>query len=139
MKKIIRTLAPPLLIILFIYAAISKLLTFSQFRGQLYLQPFPHLLADLLLYTLIPVEIFTAGLLCFESTQKAGLRLSVVLLAGFSGYIILALAHFWPRIPCSCGGILSHMSWGSHLIFNLFFIALGVTPLCMHQAPKSLN
>jgi hypothetical protein len=136
MKKLIRTLAPPLLILLFVYAASSKLSDIAEFQGQLYNQAFPHPMADILLYTLIPAELLTAGLLCFDRTQWAGLIFSTVLLAAFSGYIALVLLHFWPEIPCSCGGILRQLGWSPHLVFNLFFLLLAIASLCT-RAPKT--
>jgi hypothetical protein len=50
----------------------------------------------------------------------------------FTGYIALALAGIWSSMPCSCGGILGHLSWVPHLFFNLFFlivtiIGIGIT------------
>lgn len=129
MRNIIRTVVPPLLIILFIYAGLSKWLTFAEFRGQLHNQPFPGWLADTLSYTLIPLELLAAVLLCFPGTQRAGLRLSFALMLSFTGYIALIMLHAWDRIPCSCGGIFQHMSWSTHLIVNTAFLALSVAGL----------
>lgn len=139
MRKIIHTAAPFMLTLLFVYAASSKLLDFARFRGQLYNQSFPHWIADILLYTLIPLEVVTVVLLCMPRGQKAGLLLSASLLTVFSGYIALVLLHFWTRIPCSCGGILSHMPWGAHLVFNLFFAALAITALLVYPKPPSMT
>jgi hypothetical protein len=33
---------------------------------------------------------------------------------------------FDKNLPCSCGGIISKLSWKQHIIFNLFFIVLSV-------------
>jgi uncharacterized membrane protein YphA (DoxX/SURF4 family) len=135
MRNIIKTIAPTLLIILFVYAGFSKLLTFSQFRGQLHNQSFPRWMADMLLYTLIPAEFLAAVLLSFSRSQRLGLKLSAVLLTAFTGYIALVMLHFWDRIPCSCGGILTHMSWGTHLAFNACFLFLALSSLWLPDAP----
>jgi uncharacterized membrane protein YkvI len=137
MRNIIKTITPPLLIILFIYAAVSKSLAFSDFRHQLHNQEFPRWLADILLYTLIPVELGAAVLLVCRRTQRAGLCLSVLLMTLFSGYIGLVMLHFWDRIPCSCGGILTDMGWGTHLVFNLFFLASALTALLLNDKHPS--
>jgi hypothetical protein len=136
MRHLISTLAPPLLILLFIYAAASKLLAFADFRGQLYNQAFPHWLADILLYTLPAAELVLAGLLCFAGTRRAGLWLAAGLLALFSGYIALALLHYWDTLPCSCGGIISRLSWGGHLALNLFFILISLSALLFQPNPQ---
>ena len=77
-----------LLILLYVYAASSKLLDFTAFRGQLYNQSFPHGLADVLLYVLPAAELLTAGLLYFDRTRRAGLWVSLGLLVVFTGYIL---------------------------------------------------
>lgn len=135
--KNIPTFAGALLIGLFVYAAASKLADMDTFRGQLLNQPFPHGLAGILVYALPAAELLTAGLLLAPRTSRYGLRLSLGLLLAFTGYIALVKLHYWSRVPCSCGGILSHMSWTTHLFFNLFFILL--TVLALRQKGKAEN
>jgi len=118
--------------LLFIYAAAAKLLVFSAFRHQLYNQDLPHPLAAVLAYLLPALEIATVVLLLYRRSEFAGLLLATLLLALFSGYIALALLHFWGRIPCSCGGIISRFSWKQHLAFNLVFLLLAGYALADH-------
>ena len=57
-------------ILLFIYAAISKLMDFSKFQTQLE-QVFPsHNYAAIISYTTIILELLIAGLLCYRRTRK---------------------------------------------------------------------
>ncbi|QDW25223.1 DoxX family membrane protein [Pedobacter sp. KBS0701] len=139
MKAIFKSTVPPLLVLLFIYAALSKLFTFSDFDQQLHNQSFPGWLADFLLYFLIPVEIITALLLCFKRTIKTGLLFSSALLLAFTTYIALVMLHFWDRVPCSCGGILSQMGWTAHLIFNSIFLILNLIALYCHIAEREVS
>lgn len=132
MKAIFKSSVPPLLVLLFAYAAFSKLFTFSAFDQQLHNQSFPGWLADFLLYFLIPAEIITALLLCFKRTVVIGLLFSSVLLLAFTAYISLVLADYFTKAPCSCGGVLKWLGWRSHLIFNLVFTALTITSLIIH-------
>jgi hypothetical protein len=118
-----------LLILLYVYAACSKLADPEEFRGQLYNQPFPHGLAGLLLYALPLGELLVVALLLLPGMQRRGLQLSLGLLALFTGYIVLIKLGAFARIPCSCGGILSHMGWTTHFFFNLFFILINVLAL----------
>ncbi|RFZ85113.1 hypothetical protein DYU05_05790 [Mucilaginibacter terrenus] len=126
MKNLLKPLTASLLILLYSYAAFSKLLQFEEFRGQLYNQSFPHALAEVLVYLIPAAELLTAGLLLFTRTERAGLFASLALLAVFTGYTGLVLAGYWSRVPCSCGGILSHMGWGAHFAFNLSFLILNL-------------
>ncbi|SFA41286.1 hypothetical protein SAMN04488511_102290 [Pedobacter suwonensis] len=132
MKAIFKTFVPSLLVLLFTYAALSKLFTFSAFDQQLHNQSFPGWLADFLLYFLIPAEIITALLLCFGRTLITGLLLSSAFMFAFTAYIAMVMLHFWDRIPCSCGGILNQMGWTAHLIFNSIFLILSLITLYIH-------
>lgn len=120
----IKPVATALLILLWIYAALSKLLDYAAFQGQLANQNIPHALAGILAWALPLTELITCGLIFFGRSRLLGLLLSLVLLSVFTAYIALVLLGAWDRIPCSCGGILSHMSWEVHLGFNLFFLTL---------------
>ena len=113
-----------LLILLWIYAALSKLISFDEFKGQMYNQTFSRGISELLTYFLPPLELTAAVLLIPNRTKMAGLVLSLVLMSSFTVYISLVMLNFWARVPCSCGGILQKMGWKPHLWFNLFFLAL---------------
>jgi putative oxidoreductase len=128
-RNVLPVAATGLLILLFVYAALSKLLDLPLFRGQLYNQSFSHRLADVLVFGLPASELLTSGLLMFQRTRRYGLWLSALLMTVFTIYITLVLLQFWSRVPCSCGGVLAHLSWAQHLIFNLFFLALSVMAL----------
>lgn len=129
MKNRIHFTAVSLLILLFVYAPVSKLINLADFRGQLHNQPFPHVVAAALLVLLPATELAAAGLLLFAQTRKAGLWLSTCLLAAFTVYIVLVLAGYWARLPCSCGGVLNGLSWTAHLFFNLAFLLVCVAGL----------
>ncbi|MEZ2338812.1 MauE/DoxX family redox-associated membrane protein [Mucilaginibacter sp. RCC_168] len=136
MKSKFKQSAIFLFILLFVYAAASKLMTFQLFRGQLYNQDFPHLMADFLLYALPTLELITVGLLCIPRTQRLGLLVSLLLMSAFTGYITLVMLHFWNRVPCSCGGILSHMGWGAHLVFNCVFLLMALVSILIPDHPR---
>ena len=129
MKNTIKALPHFILILLFVYAAVSKWLDLAAFRHQMRNQTFPHWLADILVYALPLFELITVALLFSAKTQLKGLWLSLILLLAFTGYILLVLFQFWDRVPCSCGGILSQMSWTTHLIFNLVMLTINVIAL----------
>jgi putative oxidoreductase len=136
MKIFFRTLPVSLLILLFVYAAISKLADLPGFRSQLHNQTFPREAADILLYLLPAAELLAVLLMFLPRTAHKGLLLSLLLLSLFTGYISLVLLHFWDRVPCSCGGILNQMGWGTHLLFNLFFLLLNLLAIHLHSAEK---
>lgn len=124
-----------LLICLWVYAALSKLLDFNDFRVQMARQTLPHPLKNLLAYALPPIELIVAGLLCFRRTAYAGYWASLLLMTLFTGYVGLVLTGAFGRIPCSCGGVISTMGWKLHFLFNLFFLTLTcLSILIIHKA-----
>ena len=112
------------LVLLWVYAAVSKLLDFNMFRGQMHRQILPEFAKSSLVYLLPPLEITTAILLLFDRTQFAGFSFSLALMTAFTIYVGAAVFRFYNHVPCSCGGVLSAMGWDGHLVFNLFFLLL---------------
>jgi hypothetical protein len=121
-RTLILDIISTLLVILFIYTAVSKLINLTEFREQMQNQEIPKWLARVLVIALPPVEVLTALLLVFSRTRMAGLWVSAVLLFLFTGYIGLVVLGSYGRTPCSCGGVLRSMGWNTHLVFNLFFL-----------------
>jgi putative oxidoreductase len=136
MKTSIKLFLTTALILLFTYAAVSKLVSVSLFRAQLHLQPFSHGFADLLVFAIPAIELIAVALLLADRTRDLGLLISVVLLAAFTIYIAYILILYTGKLPCSCGGILSRMSWGAHLVFNCLFLAAGMTALGIRLPPE---
>lgn len=112
------------LIMLWVYAALTKLFNYDQSRNQMMAQVFPAAINKMLVWAVPVSELFIATLLLFSRWRKQGLLASAVLLFAFSIYIILVMNRSFGRIPCSCGGIISMLSWGEHLVFNLVFLLL---------------
>ncbi|MDB5153525.1 MAG: hypothetical protein JWR54_2276 [Mucilaginibacter sp.] len=124
LENVAAAIIPALLILLFIYAAVSKLVDFDQFKAQMSNQTLPHEVTTVLIWTLPGIEMLAAILLAFERTRLAGFYLSGILMFLFTGYISLVLLDFFSRVPCSCGGIIKSLDWKMHLLFNLFFLLL---------------
>ncbi|MCX3265632.1 hypothetical protein OQZ29_12800 [Pedobacter agri] len=87
--------------------------------------PFNHSIKLMITYTVPALETITM-LLLILGKRFSGLVLSLLLLLSFTIYIILVLSHFFPKTPCSCGGLISTMSWKMHFWFNLMFIVINV-------------
>lgn len=118
-----------LLIVLWVYAAISKLIDFDQNRNAMLQQVFPVFIAEILAWAVPLTELAAASLLVASTTRVAGLYISFSLLLLFSIYILTVVIGYFGRVPCSCGGILEEMSWGQHLAFNILFIFLNFLAL----------
>jgi hypothetical protein len=121
MKRITTDIISSLLILLFAYTSFSKLLTLDQFSSVLARMPLIGNGAGVLAFAIPLAELGIVLLLLFERTRYRGLKVSLALLVLFTIYLLLMVL-FAPHMPCSCGGVISKMSWQDHLIFNLGLI-----------------
>ncbi|MFV0225197.1 hypothetical protein OBJ96_08840 [Empedobacter falsenii] len=121
----IQTLICYLFIVLFVYAAVSKLMDFENFQTQLGQSPLLASYAIPVSYGVITIELVTAILLMFDRFRVFALQISLFLMVMFTTYIVIIL-HFTAFTPCSCGGVLEKLGWTEHLIFNLVFVGLAL-------------
>ena len=126
-----------LFVILFIYAAVSKILDYQQFLVQLGQSPMLSAYAEAVSIAVPILEIITACLLITPAFKFTGLLISFNLMIMFTVYIIIIL-NFTDFIPCSCGGVLEELGWSEHLIFNLFFILLAAIGLYISVKDRKL-
>ena len=111
-------------ILLFVYAAVSKILEYEKFYVQLSKSPLLTSSSGLLVWIVPLIEIVISVMLSNSRWRFLGICAAFFLMVVFSAYII-AITNFSSYIPCSCGGILEKMSWNQHLVFNSFFVLLG--------------
>jgi len=122
-----------ILILLFVYAAASKLLDFQRFQVQLGQSPILTHFAGWVAWIIPGLEIIISILLAIPCYRILGLYASFSLMVMFTAYII-AITRFSEYIPCSCGGILQHMNWNQHLIFNMLFVFLSLICILFDQS-----
>src|SRR5258708_28700638 len=121
MKRQLDEIASSLFVLLFTYAALSKLLDYNIFKIQLGKSPFVTQFSGTLAWAIPLLELFVSTTLLFKQTRLLGQYLSLSLMTMFSAYIFVML-HYSYYIPCSCGGILSKMTWNQHLLFYIIFL-----------------
>lgn len=131
-KEIFIEVAVYALFILFVYASLNKLFAFDLFLSDLkdkpLLKPFAYPIS-----VLAPVsELIVAGMLLFQRSRFTGFLGSAILMTAFTAYITFALAVFDSR-PCSCGGIIKHLTWPQHLVFNIFFLLISISGIVLQK------
>ena len=127
-----------LLILLFVYTAVSKLLAYGSFVSVLNQSPLVQGRATVIGWLLPLVELGVSLLLFLPSTKELGLYISFALLLLFSAYIAYMLL-FAPHLPCSCGGVISRLSWKQHLVFNAFFIVVAFAGIILFKKENSVK
>ena len=125
-RKIIIEIISSLLILLFLYASVSKWLAFKLFIGEMNNQPFPNWLTPFLVWSIPFIEVIIAIGLIFEKTRILALYASLFLMLAFTIYTVVILLHAFKYIPCSCGGVIRKLTWPQHLFFNLFFVGISL-------------
>lgn len=126
------------LILLFCYTAIAKLMDVDEFRRQLANQELPRWSKPALIWLIPGSEILVSMLLMIPATRIIGFYSSAFLMTLFSGYMALVVLGYFDRVPCSCGGVLKSMSFPVHLAFNFFFLSLSIAGIYMFHS-KSIN
>lgn len=124
-KSLIVEIIAALFILLFVYAATSKLMDHQSFLHAIQNSPLLKPVAAVISW-FIPFTEITISMSLFSSKfRNAGLLYSMLLMSVFTLYLIYMLL-FIPHLPCSCGGVLSGLTWGQHLAFNAVFTLLGL-------------
>ncbi len=114
------------LILLWTYTGVDKLLRWDASRKAFHNQTFPAELAEVLAYAVPSVELLITGLLLFSASRWWGYLSSILLLSVFTTYVGLIWVGAFPRVPCNCAGIIDSMGWAAHFWMNLGLIGVAV-------------
>jgi hypothetical protein len=82
------------------------------------------------------MEVAISVSLVFERTRLLGFYGSLVVMGLFTIYTGIVLAHFFPYVPCSCGGVIKRLTWTQHLILNLSFVALSIVGILIQRRKR---
>lgn len=115
-----------ILIFLWTYTSLEKLIRFTESRKAFLNQPMPNELEEVLAYAVPGVELLLALLLLFSVTRWWGYLGSALLLTVFITYVGLIWVGAFPRVPCNCAGIIDSMGWAAHFWMNLGLIGVAV-------------
>jgi len=124
-KGLIVSIVSTVFVMLFTYTAVSKIITYDKFVWVLGMSPYIGNMSTYVAWIIPVVELIISGLLIFEKTRRNGLILSLVLMVIFTLYLIFMVSTV-SKLPCTCGGVISRMSWNQHIGFNIFLIALSL-------------
>ena len=124
-RQVIVEIISCLFFLLFLYAAVNKFLDYQNFKIQIGKSPLLTSFSNQVAWAIPSIEIVIAFVVIMPKTRSIGLYASFGLMFLFTAYII-AILNFSDHIPCGCGGILGHLQWHEHLIFNTVFVLLGI-------------
>lgn len=122
-KKYIQEIISALMVLLFIYASISKIIDFQKFQIELGKSPILGPFYQFAGKGVLALEIIVALMFFSDKTKLLALYVSFGMMVLFTFYIIVII-NFSDYIPCSCGGVLQNLTWSQHILFNLVFVVL---------------
>lgn len=124
-----------LFIVLFTYAAITKLIDYQKFVVQIGQSPLLTAFAGWIAWMIPLTEIIVCLMLAIPRLRLIGLYASFSLMVMFTTYIICILT-LSVYVPCSCGGVLEKLGWAEHLFFNIGFMVLAATGVLLHYSQR---
>lgn len=133
MRKVVIEIIAALLVLLFLYASISKLLGFSLFVDEMNNQPFPNWMTPYLVVLIPGSEILIALALLFDRSRMLGFYASLILLFLFTLYSALVMFNVFDYVPCSCGGMIKKLNWREHTLFTASFLILSITAIALYK------
>ena len=119
-------------IILFIYTATNKIESYSSFKLVLSKSVLIGKYNVFVAWAVPAVEIIISALLVFPRTRKVGLISCLAIMLVFTAYLIYMI-NSGTQLICTCGGVLSSLTWKQHIWFNAVFILLAVTGLKFYK------
>ena len=132
-------IASTVLILLWTYTGLDKLIRFEGSRKAFLNQPMPNELEEILAFAVPGIELLLALLLLFSVTRWWGYLGSVLLLSVFTTYVGLIWVGAFPRVPCNCAGILESLGWAEHFVLNMVCIGLGVWGMRMRNVELKMK
>lgn len=126
-----------LFILLFAYAGTTKLLEGRLFYENIRNSPVlgGKTIATLTSWIIPLSELAVALLFISGRTRLIGLYGAMALMLLFTAYTV-AILFFAPYRPCSCGGVISLLSWNQHLVFNFVFLLMAFIGTLLAQRER---
>ena len=126
-----------LLILLFVYAAVSNLWEYNTFKIQLSNSPFIKPVAGIIVWFIPATELTTSVMLTVKHTRITVLYASFFLLLIFTLYIVGVLLS-QINLHRSSGSVMRQLSLKQHLVFNLVVMTLSGATIKLYQSNKDI-
>lgn len=125
-------------ILLFTYAALSKLFMFRLNLFDLGRSPLIGDFAPFLSVFLPVSELAISAMLFFPKTRKWGLYGATGLMFAFTAYV-LVLFRTQESLPCTCGGLIRELDWHGHLALNIGYTIAGAVGIWLHRTQDRIE
>jgi hypothetical protein len=124
-------------ILLFVYTAVTKLISHKVFLITLNASPILNFAGGFLSWAVPVVELVIVASLFMPRYRSNGFIAAAIMMMLFTiyiGYMLISAS----KLPCSCGGIIKNLSWRQHLGLNVFLTAMALTAIFLNKRLKFL-
>ena len=122
-----------LLVLLWAYAAFSKLFNLPTFKHAMITQVFPKWIGKIFVYLIPLIEIAIIVLLLFPTTRLLGMYASLFLMLAFTIYVGGAVYGVYERRPCACGGLFARLGWMKHFKVNIVLTIIALVGVILME------
>lgn len=122
-----------MLILLWAYAAFSKLFNLGQFQHALMIQVFPRWVGKILVYVLPLSELILIGLLLIPQTRLIGMYSSFFMMGAFTLYVGGVVFKIYDQYPCACGGLFARLGWSNHFKVNIVLTLIAMAGVILME------
>jgi len=124
-----------MIVFLFVYTALSKLLSYRIYYYDLQRSPELGRFATPISIIIPGLELIAAALILFplRKRPRLGYWIATGLMTAFTLYVAYVIK-FADEQPCTCGGIIRQLTWPQHLVFNIVFTALCIIALRLSKS-----
>ena len=138
-KNVLLEIIIALLVLLFLYAGVTKAMDYNFFATQLLRSPWINGYAGYIAWVVPAFEILIAIMLLLGGNfRKFALFAYAGSLIVFSIYITAVLLS-GEKVPCSCGGLIQNLSWPKHILLNLSFAVLAVIAILLQRNKSGIE
>lgn len=128
-------------VMVFAFTGLTKLMEGDQFFNNLNNSPIlPDVvwLSYIISWAVPTLEIVIALLIAIPRTRLKGLYAALGLMIVFTMYVA-GIVFISPYAPCSCGGIITLLTWQEHLLFSIGMIVLALLAIRFHRGGLNRN
>lgn len=128
-------------VMVFAFTGLTKLMEGDQFFNNLNNSPIlPDVvwLSYIISWAVPTLEIVIALLIAIPRTRLKGLYAALGLMIFFTMYVA-GIVFISPYAPCSCGGIITLLTWQEHLLFSIGMIVLALLAIRFHRGGLNRN
>lgn len=122
-----------MLVLLWAYAALSKLFNLHQFKQALMTQVFPQWVGKILVYVLPLSELILVGLLLIPQTRLIGMYSSFFMMGAFTLYVGGVVFKIYDQYPCACGGLFAKLGWSNHFKVNIVLTLIALAGVILME------